>query len=193
MKSIILIASVCLALSQFAYAQNEATQEQQQSAVKVDLNTATERRIAELPGVGEVNARKIIAGRPYSTLTDLAAAGVPQAVIDKISTLVTVGSAQPAKDRDSILVAVPPKNLPAHVLEKEQIKPPKDNIDLNRASAQQLQELPGVDAKKALEIIARRPYAAPSEITKAGFSPYEAQTLLPYLYVSRPASSFELH
>jgi DNA uptake protein ComE-like DNA-binding protein len=198
MKSIILIACACFAIIQTsAPAQNVVTQEQQQSAVKVDLNTATERRIAELPGVGEVNARKIIAARPFASTADLAAAGVPQAVIEKIATLVTFSSAStaqaPSKERESILVAVPPRNIPAHVLDKNPAKPPRDNIDLNKASSQQLQELPGIDAKKALDIIAHRPYAAPSEITKAGFSPYEAQALLPFLYVSRPASTVPLN
>jgi hypothetical protein len=42
--------------------------------------------------VGEVTAKKIIAGRPYKTLDDLAKAGIPKSTIDKIRDHVTVGS-----------------------------------------------------------------------------------------------------
>jgi competence protein ComEA len=35
------------------------------------INTATQEEIERLPGIGPVIARRIIAGRPYRTLTDL--------------------------------------------------------------------------------------------------------------------------
>ncbi len=43
-----------------------------------------------LPGVGEVTAKKIVAGRPYTKVDDLAKAGVPARTIDGIRSLVTV-------------------------------------------------------------------------------------------------------
>ena len=58
---------------------------------KVDLNSATQQELETLPGVGEAIAKKIIAGRPYSSVADLARAGVPDGTIQKITPLARAG------------------------------------------------------------------------------------------------------
>jgi len=60
---------------------------------KVDLNTGTETELKSLPGIGAATAKKIIAGRPYSTAADLSKAGLSAKEIDKITPLVTIGGA----------------------------------------------------------------------------------------------------
>jgi len=59
----------------------------------VNLNTASQADLEALPGIGPVTAKKIIAGRPYTSVADLSKAGVPKSTIDKIASMVTVGSA----------------------------------------------------------------------------------------------------
>lgn len=58
-----------------------------------DLNTASEAELVSVPGIGASTAKKIIAGRPYSSVADLSKAGVSAASIKKISPMVKVSGA----------------------------------------------------------------------------------------------------
>jgi len=77
-------------------------------ASAVNLNTASESDLVALPGVGPATAKKIIAGRPYASVADLAKAGVPKNTIEKITSMVTVGAATSAP-----AAPPPPKPAPA--------------------------------------------------------------------------------
>ena len=59
----------------------------------VDLNSASEKDLEALNGVGAATAKKIIAGRPYATVDDLAKAGISASTIAKIKPHVMVGAA----------------------------------------------------------------------------------------------------
>ena len=63
------------------------------SGAKVDINSASEAELTALPGIGAATAKKIIAGRPYSSTNDLAKAGIRPAQVAKISPMLTAGAA----------------------------------------------------------------------------------------------------
>jgi hypothetical protein len=80
----------------FAGLVHAAAQKKAAPAQKVDLNTATEKELEALPGVGPASAKKIIAARPYASTADLGKAGLPAKTVAEITPLVTVSAAAAA-------------------------------------------------------------------------------------------------
>ncbi|MEO8741124.1 MAG: helix-hairpin-helix domain-containing protein [Casimicrobiaceae bacterium] len=62
-----------------------ATQKAPSAAERLDLNTATEQELAQLPGIGDVRSKAIIKGRPYKGKDELVERKIlSQSVYDKI-------------------------------------------------------------------------------------------------------------
>jgi len=77
MKKLLQAVAVALALSfaaPLAYAQPllaAAAKKSDKKSEKLDLNTATEEQLKDLPGVGDAYAKKIVDGRPYKAKDEL--------------------------------------------------------------------------------------------------------------------------
>ena len=150
---------------------------------KVDLNTASQQELENLPGIGEATAKKIVAGRPYSKVADLEKAGVPKGTVDKIRKLVTVSKSS-AKSESSAAAAsssAKTSEKATQAAEKPEKKSSKDKappgvpatsslVNLNASSQKELEDLPGVGAATAKKIIAGRPYSSVEDLAKAGVS-----------------------
>jgi len=89
----VLVFAVLLPLSG-AFAAPKATGGAAPAATgTVNLNTATQADLEKLPGVGPASAKKIIAGRPYTSVSELSSkSGLSAGTVQKISPLVTVGA-----------------------------------------------------------------------------------------------------
>jgi competence protein ComEA len=131
-------------------------------AKAVDLNTATAAQLEELPGVGEATAKKIIAGRPYKSVDELEKAGVSKATITKIRDSVTVKPAAGAKAAT--------EKPAARARAESAAKRHAAKVDLNTATAAELQKLPGVNEATAKKIVAGRPYKSVDELSQAGLA-----------------------
>jgi DNA uptake protein ComE-like DNA-binding protein len=66
------------------------------SLPRLDLNRATMRQLAQIPGVDYVLARRIIIERPYAAVEELRRIGLTAAAVQKIAPFVTVVAASTA-------------------------------------------------------------------------------------------------
>jgi DNA uptake protein ComE-like DNA-binding protein len=143
---------------------------------KVDLNSASEKELESLPGVGAATAKKIISGRPYSSAEELSKAGVSAATIKKITPLVTFGNATPEPVRPAASKSAVPATPPASAAAGTK-------VDLNTASAAELKELPGVGDATARKIISARPISSVSDLSKAGVSAATINKITPLVTI----------
>ena len=155
----------------------------------VDLNTATQAQLEALPGVGPATAKKIIAARPYTSVKDLAKAGLSEKGIQKLSPLVTVGAspAAPAAPAAPVAPAAPAAKPGKAAAAKAAT--PAGPVDLNSGTQAQLEALPGVGPATAKKIIAGRPYKTVADLSRAGVSAKVIQQITPLVTVSGPMAS----
>jgi len=165
-------------------------------AKKVDLNTATQKELEDVKGVGPATAKKIIAGRPYKSVDELKKAGLSDKQIKSIGPSVTVGAAPapaaapaakpapavapapaaaPAAKPATAPAAVPAATAPAaaapaKAAKAEKAAPaklaPGEKVNINTAPKEKLDALPGIGPVKAQAIIDGRPFTKPEDIMK---------------------------
>ena len=138
----------------------------------VDLNSASQKEIETIKGVGPATAKKIIESRPYASVDELSKAGLSPKMIEKIKPFVTVGKTAPAAPA-KVTPAVPAPSKAAPAPDAAAKKPataaklaPGEMVNINTASKEQLEKLPGVGEVKAQAIIDGRPYQAKEDIMK---------------------------
>lgn len=94
------LASVLLIAPSFTVAQTpapakDATKKGGKTAPAsaVDINNASQSELEAVPGIGTSTAKKIIGGRPYSSVADLSKAGLQAKQIQSLAPMLKVGSA----------------------------------------------------------------------------------------------------
>jgi DNA uptake protein ComE-like DNA-binding protein len=171
------------------------------SAGKVDLNSASEKELEALPGVGKATAAKIVANRPYGSVDELSKAGLSAKTIDKLRSHVTAGSAASSRAATKETKAEAKKSEKTSKAAEETKKSDKKTaaasgapasgtrVDINTASEKELEALPGVGSKTAEKIIAKRPYSSVGDLSRAGVSKKTMEKIGPLVTVSQRPSS----
>lgn len=156
----------------------------------VDINTASQKDLEGIKGVGAATAKKIIDNRPYKSVDELSKAGLSAKKIEALKPFVTVGSTgtpHPAKGETKPLqTPAPPEKATvktgqpkatAGATAQKSISEagkqttaaklaPGEKVNLNSAEKEKLEALPGIGPVKAQAIIDGRPYKAPEDVMK---------------------------
>ena len=188
-RLLVLSVIVCLALafSVPAFAKDDKA--------LVDINTASQKQLEGLKGVGAATAKKIIANRPYKSVDELSKAGLSAKKIADLKPLVTVGTAMPSAkpskaESTSAQPAVAPskpavKPAPVAAPSKPDAKAapaasnkaaaekkstsalaPGEKVNINTATKEKIEALPEIGPVKAQAVIDGRPYNTPEDIMK---------------------------
>jgi competence protein ComEA len=164
-------------------------------AFRVDLNRADNARLRQLPGVGESLARRIEESRQqYGDFRDaddlLRVSGIGPATLERLRPFVYAQPRSSAEDEED---AAPPMSAP---VKPTPVKRPAvskkaealtQQVDLNRATAEELQRLPGVGpalSARLIEAREQKPFRAVEDLRRVhGIGPKTLERLRPHVTV----------
>ncbi len=158
------------------------------AAERIDPNTASATELERLPRVGPGLAARIVARResagPFRTLADLdSVPGVGPALLAEVAPHVALAPAPPASRAAGTRRASPA------LLSSTAPAPAAGTLDLNTATAAELEALPGIGPALAERIVARRSahgrFRAPSELDDVpGIGKKALDRILPLVHAS---------
>lgn len=175
-------------------------------AYRIDLNRASRAELLQLQGVGPALADRILAHREehggFRSVEDLAKVqGVGPATLAKLRPWVFVAAEEKESPAPAVVQATPVsfKKSPAPELaqpprtsgKKELV--PASVLDLNRATQEELQRLPGIGPKLSQRILderARSPFKSVEDLRRvSGIGAKTLDKLRPYVRVGSEAGS----
>jgi competence protein ComEA len=163
---------------------------QRDATHRIDLNRATKSELMQIPGVGPQLAERIVSYRDsrgqFSRVEDLDAVhGIGDATLNKIRPWVVVhspdGESPPQTEPDRLTR----KQSPVHVAKKPDVS--AGLLNVNTASLDELDTLPGIGPVLAQRIVAereKRPFASVDDLRRvSGIGPKKLEAIRPLVTV----------
>lgn len=151
-------------------ATNDAPPAAKRATQKVDVNTADAKTLEALPGVGPEIAREIIAARPFKSIDDLERVrGIGPERLEVLRNEVTVTPPVAATKRRLGEPTLPPAGRDKASAPRGDAVASHAPVNINTASQQELEVLPGIGPVKAAAIIEarmERPFASKADIMR---------------------------
>jgi len=182
MAFVMLVMLSVTGVAQAKKAEAQKADAQKVATALVDINSASEKELEAIKGVGPATAKKIVAGRPYKSVDELSKAGLNAKAIAAIKPFVTVGKAQAAQATETATKAAAKATAPVAADVTKATKDvkttaastkaaasklaPGTKININTADQATLEKLPEIGPVKAKAIIDGRPYNKIEDIMK---------------------------
>jgi competence protein ComEA len=166
-----------------AAAQGKKAQAPQPALVgPVDLNTADQKTLEALPGIGPAMAKRIIAARPFQSMDDVSRVkGLSKAKVDALKDKVTISPTKAPPAAAQPTPGVPAAQAPPAAQEAKKASEPAaaqgkktqapqpalaGPVDLNTADQKTLEALPGIGPALAKRIIEARPFQSMDDVSR---------------------------
>jgi competence protein ComEA len=159
---VVLAVAAVGAVTVRAYAPRFTTSPTDQTLTyKVDLNAAGAKELALVPNIGEKTATAIVKHReehgPFKSVEELTRVkGIGPKTLEKVGPFLAVTDKaveRPEPEELKRKPAAPPTSVSTS---RDKLKPGDPPIDVNAASVEELQRLPGIGATMAARIVAAR-------------------------------------
>lgn len=149
---------------------------------KVDINSASMAELEKLPRIGKGLASEIVKRRPYGKVEDLKRVPrIGDKILERLKPHIKVGPAVPAATGESGMPGA--GAAPETKRQDEEAK-----VDINTATQEELEKVPGVGPTTAKAIIAGRPYDTVGDLKNLlGVGPAKLEKMLPHIKTEPPA------
>jgi competence protein ComEA len=189
------VALTLLVLQVVSYTRfgSRPTQLERDGHYRIDLNRAERAELLQLPGVGTTLADRVEEYRRehggFRSVDELSSVrGIGPTTLERLRPLVYVRLDESAEDQPEMAAAVASKKTHKPGAKEANLKEP---IDINRASAADLQKLPGIGPKMSQRIVDERQKKAFKSVEElrrvSGIGPKTLEKLRPYVVVGRSA------